>query len=752
MGYTIQSTVFRNGQVISATAWSIVFDADTAVVNWQIELDRFYDIKKSDVFDICRSYGPLGNSASSSGSGSGGGLPMSGGSGGGGGGSGAGDDIPWISALDQLPAPHPYPGTDNNTKGIPGMLGGSGAHVLNKAHPDSWNQSASRQNVDMVVTGISGGMLGVGGATGTLGIDTYFIAQNYLNELAPYGWEVKTDGAVYYKNALLQGSNQRIFGDGLPAKDQPPGSFQCVVLSSPGHYTIASYLARALGCAFYSNCPFISLKRVFRVPADKGAVAAIVELYRLWQPTVHYRSKKGGAVVLEVLDAAQSNPSTDQPQQYSLGPSSFEVMNFSKSNQVANPIIDHVVIKGAKSKSLNSLPNYGAGLTPIVLPEVPLPETRTVSWTDNWDKSVAAKGFGDYSKGWGKKGVTKSRPVPNKVTRTEYYYEDPNDRTNWVLLREVNETVSTKDGVIHVIERKHKYAAGFQPIRTIEEEKMLTGWPGRPDKQVRLVSRKITDQSHILDGLKRSLAQELQEGLVVVNEVKPTDGSPSYYTGATTIVQAQQQNKISTAPNTTQKVIEMTIKQRQVTVSRVTAGMLSQFTLDFDGLTGTTKTASQIVKDPMKSNVEREETQFYAEFSRGSGKNKAVVVEHPDIADLTTANMVAERVFARSSVQKGELTLKLLAPLAIAAAAFTVKIADTEVSARTVTTTGLPVSNADVPSNGAPSMGYSISSAGSEGNSKIQGGVYSGVSVSESLRMTSTGPDHSIELKLRSAL
>jgi hypothetical protein len=649
----VRSAIIINGSKIdTGTGWSVTWDVDKNETSWTVDFIEPRAVNIGDLVTIVRSFdlnaSPSGQAAK-------------------------------VSAVGDFV-----------------MTGGGSGQALVQASPiKSWKRSSRYSDLASSASGIVNPQTGTTStaAQNNLAItkDVYFINEQYLNDLAPQGWVIDSSGAVCFKNlqAISPKKLQRVLAAELPTEDQPTDSYECLV-GAYNHHGIGDIIANRLGLGFESNCKNLRLQRVFRALATEPAIKVVTDLFAIWNPTVsivHNPLSKGSKGILQVLDTAGTQQTKQAVVAIGIPRTAIEVIE--NSEDVAQPsqeIIDHIIVKGAKSFRTDSTFSFNSGMSEnrIQLAELPLSVSETISYAQEMTFGFMKRIFQDYT-GAFDKPTNQPPPRVDNVWRTEGYYVDPADKTKRVLLKESATSYTASGTRIHMMEAEHHYGAGYQPIWNEETEWALIQVPGKPFRRFRKIRHKITDQTIFDINANRSLCIEvIEEALLVTlklvssNRIGNTKWLP---TGAQPLNNAQGSNSISTDPNTRQAIWEMTTKVRTVTINCVSSGTIRQITTEADFLTGTVKTATQWISDPMKPEYtpDKKETQYIKHYYRGKGPyQKAKEIEHPDINDDAIAKEVSDRIFARSGPDNADngvkktATVNMLMPLSLHGTGFVV--------------------------------------------------------------------------------
>jgi hypothetical protein len=518
----------------------------------------------------------------------------------------------------------------------------------------------------------------------------------------------------------------------LPPHDADPDSYE-QFSSYASHHRIAGFLAMRMGCYLVVNTPDISLQKSLHVQKTQTYFQAIEAMFAMWGPTISVRRDPLDRYpTIYIIDAAGEEQSTKNPQKLVVPLESITVVHVTEEGKKKADKLNSIEVRGATTK--RRVFDYGrpsGDLTPVILSPVELSVDQTLSHTETWNEPLAKKIFGDYRRGLGSVAAAALRQErPRRTHTVDYYHIDPKNEANWIILASTKEIFSDEGVLLHRISTKHTYSDGYKLILTTETQELKLQKPGVPFKEFVKARNKIINQCHYIESINKSLTTEIIEELVLVTEA--IRNGEKYYTGASSLVNAQQPGRVNADPKTKQTIIEMTTKSRSESISRVTDGVLKQETTEVDNLSGYTKVTSQIIQDPRKEKVQQggDDSQFKANFYLTPPDdiyNKTLVIEHQDIADMPTARRIAQRAFARSGSNQTKTTLDLSvrAPIPVNLLPLTVALPDLEV----LTAVGR-----------------------SSWTTSISGGEYLAVGATEQCRIDGDRIEHQCSLKLRSVL
>lgn len=581
--------------------------------------------------------------------------------------------------------------------------------------------------------------------------DLYFVAPSYLDELCPWGWAIGPDGAVYYTSYFGR-SEVRVIGEGLPDRNEKPGTYT-IVTSCEQHSSIATYLAALVDRQVTSNCPSLTLKRALKFAGGTPVVQAIIDLYSLWQPDVEVIEDR--IFVFDCIGSEAQQGAAAQPMYISLSANAIAGVNHKDLDTERSEVIDHVVVKGTKSRM-----NY---LIPGNKEKPDLFQTRTLeiaqlsedvsqTWTeqsatDGGNPELAMIFTDDPSTPIGR--PDKQRKKPDYIIHSEFYHQDSKDKSKLILLREVTEMMSNSLGMLSKVETKNYYTSSYKLVGSVEEEYAYVSVPGIPADVFHLCKRTVVDQSQELVALKRSLVkQNVEEKCIAVWR---KGGTADYYIQVVPLLQANEQDLVVTNPRTKQQIHEFKTHTKLTHLNRVTDGVLRLVTVDYDHLTGAHRVHPQTIADPDEKDDNaklKSETQFVHHVYNGSPPyKKTVEIEHPDIDSVEIAEAVAQRIFARSGQQKREVTVELTMPIPglVASATGTgtpvmVHIPDICMTCQSVLAL-MSVSGVRV---GEPKTVRTTT--------QIPGGDYVLVAAEEALSLSDDGPHFTCRLTLRNVL
>lgn len=507
--------------------------------------------------------------------------------------------------------------------------------------------------------------------------DTYFVNPSWLNKMAggKKSWVVR-HGVLYWAKTTWNGKQKlrRIQHADLPDVNKPIGADR-VYVSYVKHWDVLNFIAQEISrktgilVKLLVNTPNLIINHSHILRSGSSFVEAINGLVSLWNPFVRFLKDpvEENTYTLLILDPVTQDQDKPQPRTIRIGKKAISPQGISYKDQWTNlnDIVDKVIIKGGAVSQSVELPDPGQ-LKVTILDPLELDPKNFLQFyhVENVKSILEQKTKGDY-----KEGFNEPDPPPQKRPETihkyETYYQVPDDPTKILLMAQRTETYH-EDTLIHSMDVFNVYSdKGYQIIRTKEEESALINEPGKPYKVFRWVLRRVVNQSRIYDGLQRANSIEMTEEPVVVTKVYPKNGEP-YYAGPVRLIQAQNQNMVIKDASTTQEIIEMTTKIKTTKLHRVTKNVLRCEELEWDNLSETQQCNTQTIADP-RVHQQDPDPRYHEEFSRPGVTtfHKSVTIEHPDIVDHTTAQMVADRAFARSSTIRKELSIGLQCPIPI---------------------------------------------------------------------------------------
>jgi len=525
----------------------------------------------------------------------------------------------------------------------------------------------------------------------------YFVNSAWINRLAggKKSWTFRDNALYWIKSGRNRtGKVRRIEHADLPSADMPTDSYELRFCSK--HHDVLSYLVSKLGYTYYSgsgevvqtlgytlvtNVPNLDINHSFVVSSGETYIDAINRLVALWNPLVkivHRATSINGLEypgVVYILETTGDTHDKEQPKTVVIDDSALmSGVEFSFTGPNQNDLIDKVIIKGGALSGSVELPDPGElKLTKLDAMEIDIENLLNFFHVEQMNDILGAKRYGDYKKGFNEQDAPDQIRV-DKILKSETYYQNPDDRTQLLLMAEATESMDENGQTVHTHTTSNQYAETGELVRSTETERALVNEPGVPFKKMREVLHRTIDQSRIYDGIQRSNVLEIVEEPVVVTKVIPQTGEP-YYAGPVRLIQAQSQNRVSTDVSTTQELIEMTTRVKMSKVHRVTKTVLRQIEMEWDNLSGTMHCQTQIVADPRIQDAD-EEPRYYNEIRKPGviQFHKSATVEHPDIVTDTVAQLVADLIFLRSSQRKTNVTIRPKVFIPILDTAYDVRI------------------------------------------------------------------------------
>ncbi|MDQ7785717.1 MAG: hypothetical protein RDU20_22745 [Desulfomonilaceae bacterium] len=513
-----------------------------------------------------------------------------------------------------------------------------------------------------------------------------FVRWSWIQRIIPDA--VIANGMLVHVSAASRGV--RIFHPRLPGKELREGEFECIA-GCDTHHACAHYLARLIGYSVEINTPDIELTDTFTVPSGTTWQAAIASNLSLWFPAIEVVGK-----TIFVSDVCADEPNPIQV----ISLTDDAIASASLTGRGTDDTFDHLIITGRRTAESEALLDEEPDMTPVKLAAIPLEADRTIETSHDFSYAAHHKTMGDYSGQFGMPGeeITR-RNLKYQTQETAYHRDESQGRTRFVPLCETVRTFDEDDAEVAKTVVTYTYAAGFKPIKTVEDEHVRCRMPGTDRMELHKVRSKVTLQDLFIKPLNLSLTTEIVEGLVLYEETVQ-DGEvyrvdPQIF--ADVVRGDTSGDAIDTDPDTPQRTLAMTLNERSTYISRTHDNILIKRDQDYNRLSGHVKTQSQILENPLRDKGSiRYEDLFRKEYHAPAAGavihgltcyHRPRTIHHDDITNEEIADRIAVRAFIRKNIERSDQwTLRIPVPFLPRTTAATVRLPDF-----TVRVNGAPV-------------------------------------------------------------
>lgn len=465
-----------------------------------------------------------------------------------------------------------------------------------------------------------------------------------------------------WAGALIGTTPPRYYHPRLPGKQFQDTDFQCIPAKS--HYDITAHLCGLVGVKLRCNTPNLELIDTCTFEAGTTWYEAMTRNHKIWSPQIELYQG-----TLYISDVIYGELVPGGPQKLSIGNPAIVSTSFTNAGAGgtlrAAEAKDSLVVTGRKTKNSTSIYDPDPDYTPITLASVSLSADETYTTSFDMEGVLTRKRMDEFKGSFGlpsEKYDIKQIVTHSKVTK----YHVSTQRGGKKIRTPVQETTDFIDSGGQTVGRTivyHYYTAGLRPVYTVEEEYIWTNLPGSAAKDLRLVRCKITDQTQVIRSVNQTLTSEIIEELVMYYETN--QGGTTYYTEPVSFADFLRgdatRTVIETNANTTQRTMGMTVHQKKTMIDRASEGVLIKHDFDHDVLSGTTRSNSQVLENPVPfANQPGKDDQFRKEYHTGIGKmiggygpcyHAPATINHEDISTDAVANEIARRYFAKNGPQ-----------------------------------------------------------------------------------------------------
>lgn len=554
-----------------------------------------------------------------------------------------------------------------------------------------------------------------------------FVNPDWLNIVEPTArlkGSIIVYGGLYDYYSGADTGYSRYYHSALPGKDISPDNLS-TFLSCKTHHDVGRFLAGLIGYRLVVNTPDMEIVDTMTIPSGTKWGDAITGIFSLWGPEVRVvpgssDGKTPPTIYIGDVLTNDGDPSVTQtisvPTAVLVGISrkaSSKVESASNSGGNAkNQIVDHVIIRGRKSRhtvldmrfpddeqNQEAVDEDQPDFTVTKIPgQWVAPNMHYVAQL-NMNEILEQKRRGAYQGPFGVppydydplavqqqiRVIHVFKPVPPESPPGELTSkkEIAEWRRKW---KEQNkplpcgETTVTYDGdgVVSMTKTYNKFSSDNRIIASYEELFMRTRRPGTDTAELIWCHAKSTSQDTMINPLNLAITKEFVEEMVVYDEVQ-YEGQ-TYKDNPRSLVDVlrsdMSRTAIDKAPETPQRLMEMTTHVKNTIINRVSPIVLIKQDIDVSLLSGAVKTTSQMLENPERDKstsgdskkqikTGKKEDQFQLEFFSGSGRmigsygpcyHPPTTIEHRDIDTIDIAAAVAERVFVRKAVPEEEIT------------------------------------------------------------------------------------------------
>jgi len=460
----------------------------------------------------------------------------------------------------------------------------------------------------------------------------------------------------------------------LPGQEMEAGTFKCV-LSCRTHHDVAKYLADLFGYDIYITTPDVAIRDTSTFSSGTVLFECIKKNFTFWNPDISVR-QVGLDSIIYILDILSPSAAPASSQIINIGAKALQAITYSEEVLGKNKT-DHLIVTGRAPLEV-SFSGSNPDLTPIKIAEISTPINQVGTSELSFDDIKALKTMGEYSGEFGTGDDVYTVYHANKSFATFGYhakYGQSGDEVRLPVL-EIHYQVNSQGITTGKVVTFNTYGEGDRVIRTIEKEYNRTIVPGSSSPQLILVRVKTTDQSYFIESIGLALTSEIIEELVVYDSVEADNqtykDNPNPFAGYKRLDKSR--TVIESANTTQQRLLEMTTHYRMTYISRTDENTLKKMDFDYDVLSDTFRSNSQTLQNPKPIRKRDIKDKVYRkEFFREDGGKRIgeltcyrppVTINHEDITNDTTAELLKDRVFNRNSEERNiTLTLKCKTPL-----------------------------------------------------------------------------------------
>lgn len=577
----------------------------------------------------------------------------------------------------QIVLPQPVLIDDSDTWTIQRTIAGNTTTLVNSKTARGVSSQDGRQVYTRTISGEGAGV-STGGSGGSEDLLEYclpktliFVNRTWLTKVNPRASII--DGEVKVGD---ENNSYRYLHHRLPGKEVEEGTFECF-LGDWTHHSIANFLATLVGYKFIANTPDMPIIDTSTYEVGSTWFDAIKKNFTMWQPVMEVADDY--IYVFDVLAGAAYIPGV---QKYVL--THAAINGASLNDTFRDNTIDHVIVTGRTTS--NNTVDFG-GKIPFQIIEVdPVLHQAHKSYTyaEPLGKlDTAYKQMGVYEGEWNKgEDAFSCLGLDRRVHTDKYFRSTIDSGEKWKLLWHISETYASNGALLNRISTEYKYGSYDQVVGSSTEIEASIRYPGSAQEEWHTIGWEHKLANRFVSGTNIALTSELEEGKVlyeVDSEGNKNDPLPL----KDILRQDYTRTMIDKDEDTSQDVLETTIRQRNEYVNRFDADTLIQVISEYDYLSGAGDTKTKTLKNPERDKSARsDKVPWVKHYYQGNGKliggygpcyRPPHQIQHEDIQSEEIAQALADRVFARRGpidlenpnldVKKHEVTLQISAPL-----------------------------------------------------------------------------------------